>query len=138
MELEESIVANTNKAILNREEIPGNTQRLTMESMPAKSSTPNVPATLTNQKLELSALANIPVTLIFEVGQTNITIAELMKLCRGSFISLKHAAVDSIDVKVTGQVIATAETITMGKQYGIRISEIEVPMSLIPESPRDQ
>ena len=125
---------NTNAPYLPAEEVPDTAQRLTMESMRTANPTPNVPVATTRNKVELSVLGDVPLTLVFEVGQTSITIAQLMKLCRGSFISLKHAAVDSIEVKVTGQVIAKAETITMGNHYGIRISEIEIPLSLMPEN----
>ena len=72
----------------------------------------------------LSNMLDVPIPLVFEVGRTKITIAHLMELREGSYISLRNVAVDVIDVRVNDRIVAEAEAISLQTRYGIRISEI--------------
>jgi len=72
----------------------------------------------------LTNLLDVPISLVFEVGRTSITIAHLMELRAGSFIDLRNVLVDVIDVRVNDKIIAEAEAISLQQRYGIRISEI--------------
>lgn len=67
---------------------------------------------------------DVPIPIVFEVGRTKITIADLMELREGSFIDLRNMSVDVIDVRVDEHVIAAAEAISLQQRYGIRISEV--------------
>lgn len=82
-----------------------------------------VPAALPTA-LSLNSMLDVPLPIIFEVGRTKITIADLMELREGSFIDLRNMSVDEIDVRVDEQLIAAAEAISLQQRYGIRISEI--------------
>ncbi len=81
-------------------------------------------------RLPLEVMLDVPITLIFEVGRTNITIKQLMEMCEGSYIELRNISVDSIDVRVSEEIIAQAETIALQQRYGIRFGEVE----MIPNS----
>jgi len=72
----------------------------------------------------LTKLLDVPISLVFEVGRTSITIAHLMELRTGSFIDLRNVSVDVIEVRVNDKIIAEAEAISLQQRYGIRISEI--------------
>ena len=72
----------------------------------------------------LGNMLDVPIPLVFEVGRTKITIAHLMELREGSYISLRNMAVDVIDVRVNDRIVAEAEAISLQSRYGIRISEI--------------
>lgn len=87
----------------------------------------NMPALLNRERLTIESMGEVPITLTFEVGRTVITIKQLMELCKGSFIPLRHVTVDSIDVRVSGRVIAVAEAIGLQQWYGIRMGEVEIP-----------
>lgn len=76
--------------------------------------------------LPLEAMLDVPITLIFEVGRTDISIKQLMELGKGSYVELRNVSVDSIDVRVNEQIIAQAETIAMPQRYGIRFGEVEM------------
>lgn len=80
--------------------------------------------------LPLESMYDVPITLVFEVGRTDITIRELMEMCEGSYIELRHVSVDSIDVCVNETIIASAETIALPQRYGIRFGEVELPLSI--------
>ena len=88
-------------------------------------STP-VPATLKRAKLPLESMLDVPITLVFEVGRTDITIKQLMELCAGSYVELRHVSVDSIDIRVNEKIIAQADTIALQQYYGIRFGEVEM------------
>ncbi len=97
-------------------------------NVPAKNK--NLPATMHYEPWTLESMGDVPLTLTFEVGRTTITIRQLMELCKGSFIELRNVSVDTIDVRVSGQVIAMAEAIGLQQWYGIRMGEIEIPPAL--------
>lgn len=81
---------------------------------------------MSGASLPLEVMFDIPITLIFEVGRTNISIKQLMELAKGSYVELRNVSVDSIDVRVNEQTIAQAETIAMPQRYGIRFGEVEM------------
>ncbi len=76
--------------------------------------------------LPLEVMLDVPVTLIFEVGRTIITIKQLMELCKGSYVELRNVSVDSIDVRMNDKIIAQADTIALPQRYGIRFGEVEL------------
>ena len=79
-------------------------------------------------RFNLNSMLDVPVSLVFEVGRTKITIAHLMELREGSYIDLRNVSVDVIDVLVDDQMVAEAEAISLQQRYGVRISEItEIP-----------
>lgn len=72
----------------------------------------------------LMRMMDVPVSLVFEVGRTVITISDLMELRHGSFIDLRNLSVDVIDVRANDMLIAEAEAISLQQRYGMRISDI--------------
>ena len=82
-----------------------------------------VPA-VTPVALTLNSMLDVPISLVFEVGRTKISIAHLMELREGSFIDLRNVSVDVIDVLVDDKIVAEAEAISLQQRYGVRISEI--------------
>jgi len=88
--------------------------------------TTKVPAPANPARLPLEMMLDVPITLIFEVGRTDITIKQLMELREGSYVELRHVSVDSIDVRINEKIIAQAETIALQQRYGIRFGEVEM------------
>jgi len=74
--------------------------------------------------LPFEMMLDVPITLVFEVGRTDITIKQLMELCEGSYIELRHISVDSIDVRINENIIAEGETIALQQRYGVRFGEV--------------
>lgn len=75
----------------------------------------------------LRLLENIGVKLSVEVGRTELTIRDLLRLSEGSVIELDRLAGDPLDVMVNGTPIAKGEVVMVGERFGIRFGQIIDP-----------
>ncbi|MGS4946762.1 flagellar motor switch protein FliN [Meridianimarinicoccus sp. RP-17] len=75
----------------------------------------------------LKALENIKVRMTVEVGRTEITIRELLRLSEGSVVELDRLAGDPLDILVNGTPIAKGEVVIVGERFGIRFGDIVDP-----------
>ncbi len=87
-----------------------------------------------NEKIEnpdgtenLKVLENIDVNLTVEVGRTEITIRELLRLNEGSVVELDRLAGDPLDIMVNNTKIAKGEVVMVGERFGVRSGEIVDP-----------
>ena len=80
--------------------------------------------TLPPAALTLNSMLDVPISIVFEVGRTKISIARLMELREGSFIDLRNVSIDVVNVLVDEKIVAEAEAISLQQRYGVRISEI--------------
>ena len=71
----------------------------------------------------LRLLENIGVRLSVEVGRTELTIRDLLRLSEGSVIELDRLAGDPLDVLVNGTPIAKGEVVMVGERFGIRFGQ---------------
>jgi flagellar motor switch protein FliN/FliY len=77
----------------------------------------------TGQDLDL--ILDIPVTLSVEMGQTKISIRELLKINQGSVVELNKKAGESFDIKVNGMLVAHGEVVVVGTDtLGIRVTDV--------------
>ena len=72
-------------------------------------------------------LENIDVNLTVEVGRTEITIRELLRLNEGSVVELDRLAGDPLDIMVNNTKIAKGEVVMVGERFGVRFGEIVDP-----------
>ena len=75
----------------------------------------------------LKVLENIDVELTVEVGRTQITIRDLLRLNEGSVVELERLAGDPLDILVNNTKIAKGEVVMIGERFGIRFGEIVEP-----------
>ena len=75
----------------------------------------------------LRLLENVEVRLSVEVGRTELTIRDLLRLSEGSVIELDRLAGDPLDVLVNGTPIAKGEVVMVGERFGIRFGQIIDP-----------
>ena len=75
----------------------------------------------------LKVLENIDVELTVEVGRTEITIRDLLRLNEGSVVELDRLAGDPLDILVNNTKIAKGEVVMIGERFGIRFGEIVDP-----------
>jgi len=75
----------------------------------------------------LKLLETIEVKLTVEVGRTELTIRDLLRLSEGSVVELDRLAGDPLDVLVNGTAIAKGEVVVVGERFGIRVAEIIDP-----------
>ena len=76
---------------------------------------------------KMKILENIEVTLSIEVGRTEMTIRDLLRLNEGSVIELDRLAGEPLDLFVNGAIIAKGEVVMVGERYGIRLTDIVDP-----------
>ena len=75
----------------------------------------------------LKVLENIDVEMTVEVGRTEITIRDLLRLNEGSVVELDRLAGDPLDILVNNTKIAKGEVVMIGERFGIRFGEIVEP-----------
>jgi flagellar motor switch protein FliN/FliY len=76
---------------------------------------------------KLRALENIEVEMSVEVGRTEISISDLLRLNEGSIVELDRLAGEPLDILVNGTMIAKGEVVMVGERFGIRFSDIVDP-----------
>ena len=75
----------------------------------------------------LKVLENIDVMLTVEVGRTEITIRDLLRLNEGSVVELDRLAGDPLEIMVNNTKIAKGEVVMVGERFGVRFGEIVDP-----------
>ena len=84
-----------------------------IENAPTKGENPN-----------LDVILDIPVNISMEVGSTEISIRNLLKLNQGSVIELDRLAGEPLDVLVNGTLVAHGEVVVVNDKFGIRLTDI--------------
>lgn len=79
----------------------------------------------------LDVILDIPVTISMEVGNTDITIRNLLQLNQGSVVELDRLAGEPLDVKVNGTLIAHGEVVVVNEKFGIRLTDVISPSERI-------
>lgn len=72
----------------------------------------------------LDSILEIPVTLAMEIGQTKITIRNLLQLNQGSVVELDRLAGEPLDVLVNGTLVAHGEVVMVNERFGIRVTDV--------------
>ncbi len=72
----------------------------------------------------LETILDIPVSLAVEIGQTKISIKNLLQLNQGSVVELERLAGEPLDVKVNNTLVAHGEIVVVNEKYGIRLTDI--------------
>ena len=79
----------------------------------------------------LDVILDIPVSISMEVGNTDITIRNLLQLNQGSVIELDRLAGEPLDVLVNGTLIAQGEVGVVNEKFGIRLTDVISPSERI-------
>ena len=72
----------------------------------------------------LDAILDIPVSLSVEIGQTRISIRNLLQLNQGSVVELDRLAGEPLDIMVNNTLIAHGEVVVVNEKYGIRLTDV--------------
>ena len=80
---------------------------------------------------DLDMILDIPVRLSMEVGNTSISIRNLLQLGQGSVIELDRLAGEPLDVLVNGTLIAHGEVVVVNDKFGIRMTDVISPSERI-------
>ncbi len=80
--------------------------------------------TMADEDTNLSAILDIPVSLSVEIGQTKISIRNLLQLNQGSVVELDRLAGEPLDVMVNNTLVANGEVVVVNEKYGIRLTDV--------------
>ena len=74
--------------------------------------------------MNYAGLLDMKVEFTSDLGETVLTVAELLKLTKGSIIDLKKPAGESVESYVNGRILGKGEVMVYEKNLAIRINEI--------------
>jgi len=103
--------------------------RAPMEEFGSGPKSNNLPVSLDGPNLDV--ILDIPVSISMEVGNTDITIRNLLQLNQGSVIELDRLAGEPLDVLVNGTLIAHGEVVVVNEKFGIRLTDVISPSERI-------
>lgn len=76
------------------------------------------------EAIGLDHLMDVTVPLTVELGRARVSIAGLSQFAPGSLITLSREAHEPVDILVNGKLVARGEVVTVGSQYGVRITSM--------------
>lgn len=80
---------------------------------------------------DLDVILDIPVKISMEVGNSQISIRDLLQLHQGSVVELERIAGEPLDVLVNGTLIAHGEVVVVNDKFGIRMTDVISPSERI-------
>jgi flagellar motor switch protein FliN/FliY len=75
-------------------------------------------------KQDFKALNEVPLKVSAVLGETKMTIEEVLKLTQGAVIELGKKVGEPIDIYVNDKIVAKGEIVIVGEKIGITITEI--------------
>jgi len=76
------------------------------------------------QWMDYEGLLDMEVEFIADLGETTLSIGEILKLEKGSVIDLNKPAGESVESYVNGRIIGKGEVMVYEKNLAIRINEV--------------
>lgn len=74
--------------------------------------------------LEDAEIEDLPVTLIFELGRTTLTLGEVRRLGAGTILPLEELKSETVDLVANGKRIGRGEIVRIGESLGVRILDL--------------
>ena len=74
--------------------------------------------------MNYSGLLDMEVEFISDLGETELSIADILQLEKGSIIDLKKPAGESVESYVNGRILGKGEVMVYEKNLAIRINEV--------------
>ena len=84
-----------------------------------------------DEDFNLDVILDVPVTIAMEIGQTKISIRNLLQLNQGSVIELDRLAGEPLDVLINGTLIAHGEVVVVNEKFGIRLTDVISPVERV-------
>ncbi|MDX2275764.1 MAG: flagellar motor switch protein FliN [Hyphomonadaceae bacterium] len=73
---------------------------------------------------DLAAVYDVPVHIQAVLGRSNIEVASLLRLTRGSVIELDRKVGEAIDIYVNNRLVARGEVVVVDERLGVTMTEI--------------
>jgi len=81
-------------------------------------------APASGEKATLELLKDVDLDLRIELGRTQMYLEDVLKLKRGSVVTLDKLAGDPVDVFVNGRLVARGEVLVLNDNFCIRVTEL--------------
>ena len=94
------------------EEFPDSTALTTADDMTEKSAS------------DLSTVFDVPVNISAGLGKAHMSVAQLLKLNRGSVLELDRKVGEAIDIFVNNRLVARGEVVVVEDRLGVTMTEI--------------
>lgn len=88
---------------------------------------PGPTAAAADPDANLNLILDIPVELKVEIGNSRLTIREVLNLAPGSIVELDRTAGSPADLIVNGARVGQGDVVVVDESYGIRISKLVDP-----------
>lgn len=76
---------------------------------------------------KIDFIADVPLRLSVEIGQTTMTVREILALATGSSVEFTKVVGEPMDITISGRLMARGEIVVVNERYGVRISEVTRP-----------
>ena len=83
-----------------------------------------VSPSLGTTEVPINILLDLTLPVAIELGRTNMTVQEILRLGRGSVVQLDRLAGEPIDIYVGDRRFAEGEVVVLGEHFGVRITRI--------------
>ena len=75
----------------------------------------------------LDLIRDVELDLRIELGRTHMHLEEVLKLSKGSVVTLDKLAGDPVDIFVNGRLIARGEVLILNENFCVRVAELMAP-----------
>ena len=73
---------------------------------------------------DLASVFDVPVNISAVLGKAHMTVAQLLKLNRGSVLELDRKVGEAIDIYVNNRLVARGEVVIVDERLGVTMTEI--------------
>jgi len=74
--------------------------------------------------MDYSGLLDMEVEFVSVLGETELSVSEILKLEKGSIVDLRKPAGESVETYVNGRILGKGEVMVYEKNLAIRINEV--------------
>ena len=82
---------------------------------------------LTNGDIDINFLFDVQLSIVVEVGRTQMLISDLLKLDEQSIIELDSMVGQPLDIRANDLLVARGEVIVVNEKFAVRITDIISP-----------
>ena len=93
-------------------------------NLPPLESSPPVKMDAATQDMNLKMIMDIPVDVHVEIGQTRLSIRDILRLGVSSVVELDRLAGQPADIVVNGKMIGQGDVVIVNETFGIRITKL--------------
>jgi len=77
-----------------------------------------------NQPNTINMLLDVSIPIAVQLGQTKMTVRELLKMKKGQVVKLDSMAGETVDVFISKKMLAKGEITVVGDKMAVRVSQL--------------